>query len=92
MLTLEMLKHQCHVDFDDDDEILQGLLESAIEETVRLTGRDMSELIEMSGRGCLPAPLEQAALVRASQLYDKPGGDEKGNVLYYSLIRPYQKI
>lgn len=88
---LAALKRQCRVDFDDDDRLLEACLEAAREETVRLTGRTPSELLDL-GDGDLPAPLRQAVLIRAAQFYSQPEGTEKPNALYYSLVRTYQVI
>lgn len=88
---LEALKRQCRVDFDDDDELLANCLDAAFDETVRLTGRIVSDLLEL-GDGQLPAPLRQAVLIRAAQFYSQPEGSDKPNMLYYSLIRNYQLI
>lgn len=88
---LAALKRQCRVDFDDDDELLRSCLDAAETETVRLTGRDVRELLEM-GDGALPSPLRQAVLIRAAQFYAQPEGTDKPNSLFYSLVRNYQLI
>lgn len=86
---LNMLKRQCRIDFDDDDELLTQLGEAAEAEVIRMTGRTAEELTEM-GCGELPAPLRQAVLIRAAQFYAQPEGTEKPNALFEALIRPYQ--
>lgn len=92
MVTLEDLKRQCRVDYNDDDQLLQNCLDSAIEETVRLTGRDLGELIRLGHGVGLPTPLRQAVLIRAAEYYAHPEGTEKPNHTYFQLIRSYQKI
>lgn len=91
MPDLASIKRQCRVDFNDDDELLMSLGEAAEAEVIRITGRPVSELIEM-GEGDWPAPLRQAMLVRTAQLYRDAEGSEKPNALFESLIRPYVKL
>lgn len=91
LVTLEMVKRQCRVDFNDDDELLTTLAESAEEEVVMLTGRSIGELLEMGSAG-VPAPIRQAILVRTAQMYADAEGTEKPCTLYMSLLRPYQRI
>lgn len=91
MITLEEIKRQCRVDFDDDDAYLRRLGEVAEEYVVRRTGRGTEELCTMGG-GEWPAPLVQAVLVRVAELYANPEGTERPNALLEDLIRPYQKL
>lgn len=90
-LRLEEIKRQCRVDFEEDDALLTSLGEAAEEETVRITGRNAEELLDMGG-GHWPSPLRQAMLIRTAQFYSQPEGSEKPNALFESLIRPYQRL
>lgn len=92
MIDLELVKKQCRVDYDDDDDYLRSLAEAAEAEVVRITGRSVLELLEMGNGEGYPAPIRQAILVRTGQLYADPEGTDKPNTLFMSLIRPYQVI
>lgn len=91
MIDLRLVKQQCRVDFDEDDELLAALVESAEAEVCRFTGRTPSELLDMGVDG-YPAPIRMAILVRTAEMYHNAEGTEKGNALFEALIRPWQKL
>lgn len=90
-ISIERLKRQCRVDFDDDNELLMELAEECLSEAVRRTGRTLEELKEI-GCGKLPADFTGAVLMRVAERYARPEGSEKPNLSYESVIRSFQKI
>lgn len=90
-VTLEQLKRQCNVDYDDDDATLLDMAEAAEEEVIRRTERTREELQEMGG-GRFPAALRQAILVRVGELFANREGTDKPNMYFESQIRLYQKL
>lgn len=67
-LTLEELKKQTNVDFDEDDAYLQQLGRVAILQVVNMTRRPVEELKEMGG-GKFPEELRLAALQLVDHWY-----------------------
>lgn len=92
MIDLRLVKRQCRVDFDDDDELLTALAQAAEEEVCRFTGRRPSELLEMGPDGRYPAPIRTAILIRTAELYHNAEGSDRPNATFEALIRPYQKL
>ncbi len=91
-----LLKASARVDYDDEDEYLRTLLETAEASIVRRTNRDISELTDESGR--LSAPeLRQAVCFLAKEWYENGGVSSPGNMnapLYgvEYLVRPFIKL
>lgn len=90
-ISLDRLKRQCRVDFDDDDKLLQELAAEAEAEAVRRTGRTPDEMRGIGG-GSYPEDFTGAILMRAAERYAHPEGSDKPNLAFESIIRSYQKI
>jgi len=90
-VTLDELKRQVRVDFDDDDTLLREILEGAEAGVIRQTERTEEELIEMGG-GKFPADLKRAILIRAADFYNHPEGSDKADVYVDTIIRPFKKL
>lgn len=86
VLTIEMLRHQCNVDWEDDDEQLTLCGEAAEDAIIGDTHRTFEELlhrgfVETMGRepgeeeevnvSLFPSRLKMAMLIIANQLYTK---------------------
>lgn len=95
-LSLALFKKQVRADdFDDDDELLQHLLDTAGDAVVRATNRDEDDLLDEAG--ALPLMLQHAAMmlaahwynqresVSAVQMHEVPDG-------IAALIKPYRKL
>ena len=95
-LSLALFKKQVRADdFDDDDELLQHLLDTAGDAVVRATTRDEDDLLDEAG--ALPLMLQHAAMmlaahwynqresVSAVQMHEVPDG-------IAALIKPYRKL
>lgn len=87
-------KHVRCDDFDEDDEYLGHLLETAEEAVISATNRDLSEL--MSG-GDFPLRLKQAIMMLAAHWYNQRES-VSGTQMYevpdtlQALIRPFRKL
>lgn len=94
---LRLLKASARVDYDDEDEYLRTLLETAEASVVRRTNRDRSEL-EDGETGRLKAPeLRQAVCFLAKEWYENGGVSSPGGVnapLYgvEFLVKPFIKL
>lgn len=84
---LKLLKQQCSVDFDDDDELLSELWESAEDTAVRYTERTRDELLGEDVE--YPAGLRQAIRMLAAQYYRDREGSERPNALIEFQLRAY---
>ena len=95
-LSLALFKKQVRADdFDDDDELLQHLLDTAGDAVVRATNRDEDDLLDEAG--ALPLMLQHAAMMLAAHWYNQresvsavqrhevPDG-------IAALIKPYRKL
>ncbi len=95
-LSLALFKKQVRADdFDDDDELLQHLLDTAGDAVVRATNREEDDLLDEAG--ALPLMLQHAAMmlaahwynqresVSAVQMHEVPDG-------IAALIKPYRKL
>lgn len=91
VISLDQIKKQCHIGYDEDDEHLMVLAAGAEAEFLRATGRTLDEMKEIGG-GQFPADFIDALLVRVAERYAKPEGSEKPNINFISIIRSYQKI
>lgn len=73
IVTLEALKKQMNIDFDDDDEIVTLYGEAAERSVVNMTRRSVSELKEenmlRTGSDEFPTELTVAILMLAAHLY-----------------------
>ena len=66
-VTVEQLKKQVNVDFDDDNGYMTDLIEVAQTSVENDIQRPLSEL--ETSEGLIPAPLKHAILLLASNLY-----------------------
>lgn len=97
MLTLELLKRQVNVDFDNDDEYLLHLLDAAVAHTRTATARTEDELNEIGGGHEWPAPLQHAALMLASHWYNQreavaSTAMSEVPLSFEALVKPYRKL
>lgn len=76
---LRLLKLSARVDYDEEDELLRNLLETAESSVVRRTNRDMSELCDETGRLAAPE-LRQAVCLLAKDWYENGGVSSPGNI------------
>lgn len=96
-VNLELFKKHVRADdFDDDDDYLGFLLESAESSVVRWTQRSLPELQAM-GDGDLPLALQQAIMMLAGHWYNQReavSGAQMTEVPYslQALIKPYRKL
>lgn len=93
---LRLLKASARVDYDDEDDYLRSLLETAEASVVRRTNRDMSELADDSGRLAAPE-LRQAVCFLAKEWYENGGVSSPGGLspVPYGveyLVRPFIKL
>jgi len=94
---LKTFKQYVHAtEFDDDDEIMQVILDSAENYVVRATGRTIDELTEMGG-GSLPSQLTLATLMVAASRYAQPEGESSQQVHEVpfgvtTMIKQYRKL
>lgn len=93
---LRLLKASARVDYDEEDEYLRSLLETAEASVVRRTNRDISELTDDDGRLKHPE-LRQAVCFLAKEWFENGGTSLPGGVqpvpygLEY-LVRPFIKL
>jgi uncharacterized phage protein (predicted DNA packaging) len=94
-VTVEQLKRQVNVDFNDDDEYMSDLIEvaqTAVENDIQ---RPLSELETTEDNSAtIPAPLRHAILLLASNLYSnrEPVAFSVPQAVPYTLrylIQPY---
>ncbi len=93
---LRLLKASARVDYDDEDEYLRSLLETAEASIVQRTNRDISELTDEMGRLKFKQ-LQQAVCFLAKEWYENGGVSSPGNMnapLYgvEYLVRPFIKL
>lgn len=67
-LTLEELKRQINIDYNDDDDYIQALGDAAASQVLHATRRSIEELLELGG-GDYPRELRLAALQLAAHWY-----------------------
>ncbi len=96
-VSLALLKKHVRADdFSDDDVLLQHYLEAATASVIKATNRTEEELMMMN-YGMLPAPLVQAILVWAGDMYAhrEATGPSQFHEVPYSLsafIKPYVRL
>ncbi len=93
---LRLLKASARVDYDDEDEYLRSLLETAEASIVQRTNRDISELTDETGRLKFKQ-LQQAVCFLAKEWYENGGVSSPGtmNAPLYGveyLVRPFIKL
>ncbi len=93
---LRLLKASARVDYDDEDEYLRSLLETAEASIVQRTNRDISELSDETGR-LKYKQLQQAVCFLAKEWYENGGVSSPGtmNAPLYGveyLVRPFIKL
>ncbi len=97
MTDLKTFKQYVHAtEFDDDDEVMQVILDSAESYVVRATGRTIDELEEMGG-GALPSQLTLATLMVAAARYAQPEGEtsQQAHEVPFgvtTMIKQYRKL
>lgn len=96
LVDLELFKKHTRVDFDDDDDYLVYLLESAEERVIKDTNRTVEELSSMNG-GNFPSSLKQAIMLLAAHWYNQREAVSSVQMaaVPYSLgylINPWKKI
>ena len=97
LVSLSLLKkHVMADDFATDDVLLQQKLDAAEEFTVFYINRSLSELTEMGG-GSLPAPIVQAILVLAGDMYANREDSSSQNMRpipngFRPLVAKYRKL
>lgn len=95
-LTLDEVKGQCRVDFEDDDLLLALYGKAAEDAVVRATRRTPEELEELGG-GSLPVELRLAMLLLTAHWYrlrEAVSGIEQSLVpmAYDFLVKPFVKL
>lgn len=95
-LTIEDLKRQCRVDFEDDDELLSLYGSAAERAVVAATRRSAEELAAMGG-GTMPVALRLAMLLLAAHYYRLREavtgvGQEGVPYAYEYLVKPYVRL
>ena len=70
IVSKEYLKRWVRIDFDDEDEDLDLLLQDAEESIISWTGRTYDELLGING-GFFPKPLRRAIVLLASHWYNQ---------------------
>ena len=97
IVDLELFKRHCNVDnFNDDDELMEGILEAAEEAVILATRRSLEELQEMAGGKC-PAPLRQAVLMLGAPWYNQRESVTAVQMhavpdSLQALVKPYRKL
>ena len=95
-VTVEELKKQLRVDYEEEDDLLMTYGEAAEDVVVKATNRSVEELKEMGG-GILPMPIRVAILKMAAEMFTNRGITTQGNVQvvpygFEVLIKPYVKL
>lgn len=95
-LTLDDIKAQCRVDFEDDDALLAQYGRAAEDAVVRETRRSVEELTELGG-GAVPQPLKLAALMLTAHFYRlrEPVSGVTQDAVPYALdylVKPFVKL
>ncbi len=90
-VTVEQLKKQCYVDSSDDDTYMEGLIEAA---QTAVENDIQQPLSGLESGGKIPAPLMQAILLVAANLYTnrEPVAFANPQPVPYTLqylIKPY---
>lgn len=93
-ITTEDVKKQINVDFSDDDEYIGQLIEAAEQSVSNYIN---SPLLEHTENGVLAAPLRQAILLIAANLYEnrEPVSYAKAVTVPFAfnyLVLPYVKL
>lgn len=96
-LTLDELKKQMNVDFDDDNDYIEQLGRVAISHVFHSTRRTREELAAMADDADFPRPLRLAALQLAAHWYRlrEPVASASQNVVPYTyecLVKPFIKL
>jgi hypothetical protein len=96
-VTLEELKKQMNVEFDDDNGYIEELGKVAIAHVFHSTRRSREELAAMADGEAFPRPLRLAALQLAAHWYRlrEPVASASQNVVPYTyecLVKPFIKL
>ena len=96
VVDLELFKKHVRVDFDEDDEYLQHLLEVAEVAVINGTNREAQELSDMGG-GSLPSPIQHAIMMLAAHWYNQRESVSVSQMhavpdSLQALIKPYRKL
>ena len=96
-LTLDELKKQMVVDFDDDNDYIAELGRAALEHVFHSTRRSREELAAMANGEEFPRPLRLAALQLAAHWYrirEPVASASQATVplMYDCLVKPYIKL
>lgn len=96
-LTLELIKKQCRIepDFNDEDDILEMYGESAEEMVLDVINRTYTEVVEYYGE--VPKPLIHASLLLVSQSYQhrEPSSVQNLYTVPYAfgmMVKPYIRL
>ena len=94
-LTIEKIKQQSRLDYNNEDELLEGYGESAEDTILNICNRTYEDLIEEYGK--VPAPLVQASvmLVEVSYQYRSPVSEYNLAQVPYAfdmLVKPYIRL
>lgn len=96
-LTLNLIKMQCRIepDFDEEDEVLEEYGESAEETVLNALGRTYEDIVEMYGD--IPAPVRHASLMLCDLSYQhrSPISGQNMYLVPYTfdlLLKPYMKL
>lgn len=96
-LTLELIKQQCRIeqDFEDEDKILTLYGKSAENTMFNYIGRSYEEVMEIYGE--VPAPLVEATLMMVDKSYQHRSPASPQNMYYVlygfdTLVKPYMRL
>ena len=95
-VTIEDLKRQLRVDYEEEDDLIAMYGEAAENVVVKATNRSLEEL-KAIGDGALPLPIRVAILKMAAEMFTNRGITTQGNVSvvpygFEALIKPYVKL
>ena len=95
LVSLEEFKKHAHIDYEEDDAVLEGYLNAAEAYVLRYTHRTLDELVSLGG-GAFPFQLKQAVLLLAGTYanFKENEGTQTAELKYgaTALMRQFRKL